>query len=566
MTHTNVVVSFGLYALEVKQDAEFLETNLNHQPFVKIIDLKTNNVSGLPYASYEPDFWLLDGNYKFLPTDTSDVHVGWMSESMSDGNGDFADPLVLNIWFWNIHSSDGLTLRFSQFTGDYANKIGVQYFDDGPTTLIRTDIYYPTSWEFSTGQAVEGFRVIRITFWSTSRPYRYLRVEGIDFGTLIYFSGDQIKAASVVEEIDPMSGEARFNTFDVRLYSEDEAFSLINPSGYYQYLQERQPISVHETVGNRTIFIGSFYLDEWKNRSETEIEFSCIDLLGALDKVVFMGGMYDQDADWVINSILSPINAPYTLDTNLSEVNVSGWIPICSCREALQQVALAIGAYLDCSRSATIKIYQAPDIATATPTATITRAQKGKEQTLALKPFVTGVEVTAHNYVSSTTSKQVYNGVLTAAGSHTITFSEPLHDLSVTGATITESEANYAILSVTVEGTVTLSGQVYVDTRSVYAVNTPGLSANTKPNILKITDATLVNSSNVAEVCQRVYDYNQNRLSQTLKLFAPTDIELGDVVYVQTLYNQTVRAMIERMSIDLFGGMVAKVELTGVVP
>jgi hypothetical protein len=41
-------------------------------------------------------------------------------------------------------------------------------------------------------------------------------------------------------------------------------------------------------------------------------------------------------------------------------------------------------------------------------------------------------------------------------------------------------------------------------------------------------------------------------------------VEVGDVVLVDTLYGRKLRGVIEKMSVDLSGGFVAKVELTGV--
>lgn len=563
MTRTAPVVSFGLYALTVKQDSSFTCADL--QPWSKLSDLKTDNATSLPYVSYEPSFWLLDGGYHFKPADSTTVHVGLMSLSMSDGAGAFAVAPVLTVDFSTAQSSDGLTLRFAQYSGDWASSVTVDYYDAG-AALIRTDTYTPSTWELITGQAVADFKQIVITFTGTNKPYRYLRLEGIDFGTLIYFRADQVKAATVVEEIDPLTGEARYNTLDLRLYSADANFSPLNPQGAYQYLQQYQPIAVHETVGNQTLYIGQFYTDTWDNKSPQQIEFNCIDLLGVLETVTFMGNLYfgTLHIEDVIDSMLSAIHAPYDLDAALYGTTITGWIPICSYRQALQQIAFACGAYLDCSRSGSLKIYKAPDLSTATPSATITRAQKSMSQNVGVKPLVTGVEVTAHNYVVTSTSKQVYNGTL-AAGDYTVTFTEPLHTLSISGATITASTYNYATIHVASPGTVILSGQVYLDTQSVYSVTMPALPAGTKPNIKKITDATLVSSANAQAAAQRVYDYYQNRITQKFRMYAPTTVEVGDVVLVDTQYGQQIKSIVEKMSLDLCGGMTADCELSGVV-
>ena len=558
---TSPRVSFGLYGIEIKQDSTPSTADSLH-PFSKIIDLKTDNVTPLPYATYEPDFWLLDGNWKLLPDDVSSVHVGLMSTEMSDASGEFADPPVLTINFARSHDTDGLSLQFSQITGDYASEIVVEYYSGA--TLLSSETYEPTSAEWSVEYDVSDFDKIEITFNKTNRAYRYLRLLRINYGQLLTLEGDSIRAASVVEESDPLSAEVRINTFDLRIWSEDEQFSILNPEGYYAALKARQPLAVYETVDNSQVFIGQYYLDTWKNVSENEIEFSCVDMMGILDSIPFRGGLYDgQDLGDLLEEIMEAVFVPYELDPALADVELTGWIPAGSYREALQQIAFAVGASVDCSRSWTVKIYSTQIAEDSTATKTITSAEKSVDQAVTLRQLITGVDVTAHAYVESTETKELYNGTL-AAGSHEIIFNQPMHDLGITGGTITESGANYAIVSVASPGTVVLSGQIYTDTTQVKSITTSGLSSSIRPNVLKVEEAYLVHPGNLSEVAQRLYDYHQQRYVQDVKLFAPS-ITIGNVVEVDTLYSQKIRGVVEKMDADLFGGFVVKASIIGVV-
>jgi hypothetical protein len=103
----------------------------------------------------------------------------------------------------------------------------------------------------------------------------------------------------------------------------------------------------------------------------------------------------------------------------------------------------------------------------------------------------------------------------------------------------------------------------YIDTISTYRITTPDLSVNVRPNVVKIERATLVHAGNVAAVTGRVYAYHQQRYRQNMKLYAPS-VEVGSVAVVDTLYNKQLRGVIEKMEIDLAGGMTAQVQLTGV--
>ena len=139
-----------------------------------------------------------------------------------------------------------------------------------------------------------------------------------------------------------------------------------------------------------------------------------------------------------------------------------------------------------------------------------------------------------------------------------------MHSLSISGATITTSGANYAIVSVATTGTVLLTGQGYTDTLQVYGVYNTGLDANVKVNIPGIKDATLVNSSNVASITQLVYNYYQQRYLQKVKLYNPT-AEAGKTALVDALYNRQIAGIVEKLDLDLSGGFTAKAEINGVV-
>lgn len=560
---TSPKVSFGLFELAIKMDSS-LSFSRSLQPFSKLMDVQFGASTNRAYASYEPDFWLLDGQYKFLPDNYQTVHVGLMSLEMSDENGDFATPPALTINFQQVHSCDGLALRFSLYSGDYANDIDIAFYD-ATLSPIRNDNYQPSDVEFSTGQPVDDFKRIVITFNATNRPYRYLRLSAIDYGELISFDGSSIQAAWVVEDTDPLSSEVRVNTLDLELISPDAQFSIINPEGDYASLTERQPLAVYEIVEGNTVFIGQYYLDEWENLSDTQSLFHATDLLGVLDRMTCRGGIWLGAGillEDLLDDLLEPINVPYELDSDLYGTTVRGWLPISSYREALQQIGFAVGASVDCSRSMAIRIFQTKIAADEAASGTITAAEKGVDQRLALRSQVTEVEVVAHNYVATSTSKQLFNGSL-GAGLHEIVFSDPMHSLTPSGASIVESGVNYAILEVTTPGTVTLSGQEYVDTTGVTRVTTPDLPVGVRPNVVSIEEATLVSNSNVVEVTDRVYRYYQQRYRQTLRLFQPS-VEVGQVVLADTLYDKQIRGTIETMELDLAMGMTGSLVIVGV--
>lgn len=563
MSTTQPRVSFSFYAAIIKEDS--LPSCNDLQPFSKVSDLRTGNIAYRPYITFEKNYWLLNGRYKFRTNDNTSMHVGVMSQSLSGADRHFVTPPALTVDFFNVHSVTNLVLYFSQQSLDYCDSITITYYDPYGT-LIRSDNYNPTGYEFATNQAVEGFRRIVITFYSTNKPYRFLRLTGIEYGDVIRFEGNDIKAMTLVEQVDPISTQLPINSLDLSIFSTDEQFSMINPSGDYAGLQYHQPLVIYTIVDGDLIYMGLHYLEDWENKSENEITFSAVNAIGVLDTLPYMGGIWGPGQITLLQlltEMFSDVNILFEVDPELHNVTIAGWIPICNYREALQQIAFASGAYVVCARSGMISVRKGIDFdEISTPNFIITDAEKGIDQSLTLKSLVTGIELTEHNYVLNTIESELYKQTL-GIGTHPIKFSQPAHDLQITGGVIRESGANYAIVEVGTPGEVIITGQGYTDTTKIHS-KYKVLDIDVKANVISINDATLVNSSNAEETLFRLGKYYDGRYLQKAKLFAPL-AEVGGTVKVDTLYSQKIQGIIEKMDSDLFNGFVSNTEIVGVV-
>lgn len=450
----------------------------------------------------------------------------------------------------------------------------------------------------------------------------------IVFGDVV-LDRDIIQSASVTEEFSPLSITVPIGRLDVQLYSEDKDLAIVNPSGKFEPLVHRHPVAVYEIIDGRQIYIGQYYLEDWENLSNNTISLSFMDEIGLLDSLVYKGGIWltPITVGNLLKDVFSGIDTQYECDPDLAEEELSGWIPICSYREAIQQIAFASGAYVLAARqegylkfgklepaisvtrgircgvasTGQSRVYKkrwrktqwfvftssnavtrgircgVPNAGQSRiykkrwresqwgkldPLITIPASEQGIERSLGLRSQVTGVEVTFHDIVEGTGEINLYDGEL-PAGKHEITFSQPMHTLSVTGATISSSGANFAILTVPSAGAVTLTGKVYEDTQTEYGVYM-SLASNVKENVLKVTDATLVNYTNGVLLTRRLYDYFQQRYVQKMKLIAPL-IKPGGSVILETLYGRSVKGVVEKMNSDLAGGFITQTEVVGIV-
>lgn len=444
------------------------------------------------------------------------------------------------------------------------------------------------------------------------------------------FGAEDFITASLIEEFSPLSITLPINQLKFSMYSSNTDFSVINPTGAFESLATKQPMALYLIVDGQQRYYGQYYLDKWENESEQIKEFTCYNIIGILDEYDdYLGGLWltPVTVGELVSSVLDPVDIDFEIDPDTAAVELTGWLPISTRREALQQIAFAAGAYILSARRDSIVIgkltqaaieksglragvgktgqsrvwqtrfrgsqsfvYTGGGVVTrgyrsgvpkagqsriwgkrwrasqwegVKPIVDIPTTEQGARR-VTLRPQVTGIEVTAHDIVSGTGRLEILNQSL-AAGSHLIKFQQPVHDLKVTGATITESGANYAILNVAASGAVTLVGAVYIVTDRIFNKYLPAV-AGRKENIIKVTDATLVNSNNGETVLQALYDYYQQRYEQNMKLFAPSQYsEPGATVDIETLYSNRLFGVIEKMTTNLTGGVIAETQVIGII-
>lgn len=554
---TSTEISFGLFDVTAKEDSA--PTITDKQEFIDLEQLKVDDLQVEKYGTLEQNQFLLDGSFRFFPDDPAVENFGLWSLSMSGSTGVFLNPVVLTVTFKENHSSLGLTFRFLEATNDYCNSLNIKWYGS-LDVLLANKSFAPDEPLYFAEYQVENYRKIIITFYSTNKPFRYLKLTELMYGALKIFGEDSLISANILEEANVLSSEISINTLNFKFHSSSGEFSILDMKGVFSLFQKKQWMKAVENVDGVKKEMGTYYLDEPLSESVNVTSMACIDILGIMDQTNFSGGRYEEVlASSIINDIMVSAGVEYELDTSYESATVSGYIPISTHKEALQQVAFALGAIVDSSRNDKVKMYPAPTVSTHM----IGYSNKFDDHKIKQKALVTGVEVTAHKYVASADAQELFNGIL-SVGTHTITFSQAMHSLTVTGATISGWNANYAMLTVAVEGMVALSGKTYMDNKQVFGVYMPSLPANEKTNVLQIEDATLISGANAAAVAQRVYDYYQNRYEDTGSMIL-SDEEVGNMTTMDSQSNRKIQGFIESLEIDLMGGFIGKAKITGKV-
>lgn len=561
---TNTRVEFGLCDVTARGDSS--PACDAAQPFCSLRrDLLVEAVpSQVKYGTLESRQWLMDGSFSFFPEVPEAYFWGLWSAVQSGESGAFTDPPVLDIQFSQAHSSSGLTLHFYAPTGDWASKLKIQWYGaDGG--LLASALFTPDAVDFYCAKKVDRYCRIRLTFLETNHPGRYLKLAGLDYGVYLHFAGDEIVKAHVLEECDPLSAEISINTLGLTLYNKEGRFSILNPEGYFDVLQHKQKLTVWEDVrpearstSSTSYCMGTFYLSDWENSGDTLADFTAVDAVGLLDGAPYDGGVYDTTAGALAADILDGYS--YTLDEELAAERVQGYLAAGTRREALQQLAFAIGAVVDCSRSDLIRISPAPARASGM-IAYDRKFQDGSKVTL--NPLITAVAVTAHRYQAEDAASELYKDTL-EPGTYQVTFRAPAvaDSLTVTGATLAGRGVNRCTLTVAKAGEVCVTGRKYVDSTIVLRRAAANLPPNAQDNELTVTDATLVSPDRATAVANRVLDYYAQRYEQTFRMIAG-DEKLADRLIVQSFGGEMVRGVLTKLEFDLTGGFVADAKVVG---
>lgn len=529
------------------------------QPWVNVSQLHDEDDTHVmaKWGTLEPGQFVLDGTAAMFPDDPAAQDMGLWSAGMSGADGRFAAPPVLTVAFSRPHTSLGITFVFAEPTGDWCDDLHLAWYDAAGAVLAEQN-FAPDSASYFCDRLVHDYYKVVATFRKTNKPRRYLKLFRVRYGVVEHLTGGGLTEASLLEEADPTSMTVSVNTLRFGFYA-DRRFDLLDLTGVYSVFQQQQRVRVRQTVDGVTREMGLFYTDVPEVQDERVVTIDCIDLVGVLGQTEYLGGLWLDGitAGALIREIMTSADAAayYELAPSLAGIVIKGYLPICTHREALQQVAFALGAVVSCARSDNIRIYPLPPA-----TSTITPHDKAAGHRQVQRGYVSGVEVYTHHYVPARDVTELFKATC-KAGTEFVRFSSPAASLSCSGASIVESGVNYAKLNVPAAGQVVLSGKPYDDQTSlggsVYAAVMP---AGARASVKTVEGCTL--TADPQAVAQGLYDFYQQRIEDTGDLF-PVDAAAGEVVRVETAGSHTLTGMVESLDIDLLGGGIAKAVVAG---
>lgn len=551
---TSTIIEYGAVDITAKADSTLSATD--KQSFSNLSNLKRANLREKKYSTLERNFFVLDGKSENMADEVEDIAL-W-SNSMTNDQGNFTTPPVLTITFTKVHTSIGLTLTFSEYA--YCTNLKIQYYD-GENTLIKEETYSPDNYDYFCEGVAENYKKIVITFYSLNMPHRYLKLYKILYGQAVLFEGENLVSANILEQLDVLSNELTVNTLDFTVYSNDDRFNILNPEGVYATLQERQSLSVYEVKNDEIYDMGTFYIKEWKNKNNNKMEFKGIDLIGLLDGSTFDGGMYTSiTAEDLITSIFDSAGFSselYSIDSEIRNVTLTGYLPIMGSRDALQQVLFVLGAVANCARSDIINIYKIDS--SATPIEIERENIFKNSEEIKQGELITGVKIKTHNYVRKAAEIEVFSGEL-PAGTSKVLFEEPVYDVTASSGTIDSFGTNYVIITLNSSRSVIIYGKPYKDNMRDIVIPKSNLIGDEKPNVLQIESIYLINNSNAQEIGQRIMNYYDGLYQSSFKHILDQE-NTGEAISVAERFGNVLNGYIRELDINLTGGYISKTKI-----
>ena len=356
------------------------------------------------------------------------------------------------------------------------------------------------------------------------------------------FEDDDIRSAQIYRATSLIADSLEPNTLNATVRCSD--------SSILEFEQDTRLTYVHSTD-----LPAYFYIQDITRTGPDEYAISAMSAIGRLiHGEQHYGGIYTgQTVGQVIPEICGPV--PCVVKTNLQDVQIYGWLPIASRRDNLAQVLFAVGAWIRDDLDGVLHIERLWDGYTAN----ITQAQIYQGPSMSYGAKVTQVVVTEHQYVQGGEEVTLSEGQ--SQQGDIITFSEPAYNLRASGFSILESNANYAKITA---GNGTLIGSAYIhNTRQVSA----DVSQAAEPNVVTVSDATLVSLVNSSDVAQRLAQYYACLATFDGDILPGQQLD-GNVVGIYDPFDrQMVQACLKSLDIKISGTLKATVSaLVGFKP
>lgn len=545
---SNVKVVYGDYAVDAKE-VYFTPTfegthTLTFDADINQLRRKVDTNNAITHFCHG---YFMDGTGEYVAEDYETTDYGLWFEEL---------PVTIAWTSEAAITSSGFTFTFDVGRNVYPDGVKIKWYQ-GETLLDEKDFAPDNAYYFCQNK-IENFTKAVITFSATRTTYlRPYKLFAIDFGQGHTFTGDELKSVIFTQQVDNIAQELPINTLDFTIRS----------NGVFAFAEKQATKLYINNALIQNTYISSF---AQKNRKEWEIKTQ--DYVSVLEDTQFKGGRYtDKKASELIAEILAVANVPYEITGVEDTETVTGWIPWCSCRQALQLVLFAVGANADTSFTNILKIYKFADtVKTDIPLNRIRQGQKFKTSAV-----VTKVSLAAHEYIQNPEQEKqkalytVENAVKDQT--YLVKFNNPIIS-ATTGIGVrfwneetqaydgtTWAEPNYVKFQTTATGERKVNGFELSDEMEIRSKENPLKLANSTENEILIDDESLISENNIDNVLNLCYNHYMKNETCTMKIEDSNNtFKVGDVITYATEFNGIKTGRVLKIKSKYMGGLILK--------
>lgn len=301
-------------------------------------------------ATLELNRWALNGQTVVLPT-SGTINDGYVSDKLSDEDGEFTTKAVMTRPFSDTHSFAGITLTFDTREREYPQEVSVVFSKNGEA--VDEVIVSPTSPKIVVVTSAVEVDEVEVTF-DTLLPYRRPRLEAVLWGIEKEYTNDDIVSSQQSHDVDPLSRRLPNEQFTFTVLDFEHEYDPDNPEGIYKFVDINSPISVRHgyTLPDGSVEwlkADKYLLNAKPTAKDNQATFTATGLIGSLTDTFYKSKLgsknfYDMAIEVLRDADLTPTEQgtdPWEVDESLKQMFTTAVLPVDTHMNCLQLIAHA---------------------------------------------------------------------------------------------------------------------------------------------------------------------------------------------------------------------------------
>lgn len=295
-----------------------------------VYDLFETDEIGKRYATYERDYFRVDGSMLYAPKEEE------LDNYIISNNGIISKTGIINFSLGNTYDLPGLTIDFGY---QIINDFNVIINDEDEVIEIRDN----TESRYVIERGIESVSDIKIIIFDTDKM---LHIEYFLCGVAIVFNNKNTEEANINEEISPVSLELSSTRFELTGFNNNRRFDIEKEENIANYLKIGMDIDIslgYELDSKKIEYVkmAKLSLSEWII-DDKRIIIKGEDTLSLLDER-YIEGVYEEHTLYDLAEMVF-VKAgieDYYIDPLLKDFNTKNPLPPVSYKELLQLIANA---------------------------------------------------------------------------------------------------------------------------------------------------------------------------------------------------------------------------------